>query len=326
MNNQAIIILGMHRSGTSATTGMLQCLGVTLGKKLYAGHANINAKGYFEHSDLADTNEEALLALNSAWDDILPKPTDWWHCKELDHYSQKIKRYLRKDFSHADVWAVKDPRVCRLLPWWINIMAAEGIEAKYLIVIRPPHEVYLSLKKRDDFSLEKSYLLWILHYLDAEYWTRGLPRTFVTFENLVNNTVAAFMNIEKTLDLHFPIPLNQASEGLSQFISKDLIHHRQHLSEGGEQSELIELGMALHSQLIAVANTQIEVNIERLDNIRLQINDIQHSFSPLLVDQLRDTYKIRSDLQLTMNKIFRSWSWAMGKPMRFFERGLGKDV
>ena len=327
LTNTSIIILGMHRSGTSATTGMLRCLGVTLGKKLYAAHANINAKGYFEHSDIADTNEEALLALNSAWDDMLPKPTDWWKCKELDHYAQKIKRYLLKDFSQATVWAVKDPRVCRLLPWWIDILAAEGIDARYLIVIRPPHEVYLSLKRRDGFSLEKSYLLWILHYIDAEYWTRGLPRAFVTFENLVNNPTAAFSNIEKSLDLRFPIPIAQASEGFSQFISKNLIHHREQLSDGGEQSKLIELAMTLHSQLIAAAaNNGFQVNFDRLDNIRLQINDIQHSFSPLLTEQLRDVYKIRSDLQLTMNKIFRSWSWVIGKPIRFLERTFGKDV
>ncbi|WP_174625868.1 hypothetical protein [Candidatus Methylobacter favarea] len=142
----------------------------------------------------------------------------------------------------------------------------------------------------------------------------------------MNNPVEAFMNIEKTLDLRFPVPLNQASDGLSQFISKDLIHHHQPLSDGCEQSEFIELGMTLHSQLIAAANSELQVNFERLDNIRLQINNIQHSFSSLLVNQLMDTYKIRGDLQLTMNKIFRSWSWALGKPMRFLERGLGKDV
>lgn len=71
MNNSSLIVLGIYRSGKSATTEMLRCLGVELGKKLYAGHAHINAKGYFEHSDIADKNDEALLALNSAWDDIL---------------------------------------------------------------------------------------------------------------------------------------------------------------------------------------------------------------------------------------------------------------
>lgn len=329
MNNKAIIILGMHRSGTSATTGMLDCLGVTLGKKLYAGHANINAKGYFEHSGIADNNEEALLAINSAWDDILPNDPDWWKRKELEHYAKKVEHYFQKDFSQATVWGVKDPRVCRLLPWWIDILNTYRINSKFLIVIRPPHEVYLSLKKRDGFSLEKSYLLWLLHYIDAEYWTRGLPRAFVTFESLVNDPVATFNKIEQMLDLRFPISPDQASNSLSQFISKDLIHHNhsEQLKENIERSKLIQLAGDLHTHLANMAaDSQFNPGFERLDAIRMQINDIQQSFAPLMIEQLRNVYKIRSDLQLTMNKIFRSWTWLIGKPVRFLERRLGRDV
>lgn len=328
MNGEAIIILGMHRSGTSATTGMLRCLGITLGKKLYAGHANINAKGYFEHRDIVDANEEALLALNSAWDDILPKQDNWWKNNKLGIYSNKIKHCLRKDFSHAALWAVKDPQLCRLMPWWLDILADEGIKTKYLIVVRPPHEVYLSLKRRDGFSLEKSYLLWILHYIDAEYWTRGLPRIFITFESLVNDPAATVAGIEKNLDLRFPIPINKNADDLLRFISKDLIHHRQQLSDNESQSKLVELARTLHNQLVSATseNSKHQLDFERLDHVRAQIDEIQQSFSTVLVEQLRDTYKIRSELQLTMNKIFRSWTWIMGKPVRFLERCLGRDV
>jgi hypothetical protein len=327
MNSQAIIVLGMHRSGTSASTGMLRCLGVMLGTQLYSGHAEINAKGYFEHSDITDTDEEALLALNSGWDDILPKPDNWWKEKKLEHYAQKIKYYLRKDFSNSLVWAIKDPRICRMLPWWLDILSDEGINAKFLIIIRPPHEVYLSLNRRDKFSLEKSYLLWILHYLDAEYWTRALPRTFVTFDSMVNDPIKAFVTIEKSLDLAFPTPLNQASACLSQFISKDLIHHRDQQFENDKNCQLVELGLEVYELLLAATtNSQFQPDFVRLDKIRLAVNEIQNSFSPLLVESLRDVYLIRSELQLTMNKIFRSKSWTLGKPVRFFERLLGRDI
>ena len=121
----ALIVVGMHRSGTSATTGALQCLGVQLGRKLYGGHAHINAKGYFEHSDIADTNDEALLALGSAWDDVLVKEDNWWRRDCLAKYTNRIRRYIRQDFAQSQLWAVKDPRVCRLLPWWLEFLAAE---------------------------------------------------------------------------------------------------------------------------------------------------------------------------------------------------------
>lgn len=317
----------MHRSGTSAATGMLPCLGVTLGNKLYSGHENINAKGYFEHSNITDTNDEALLALNSTWDDILPKQPEWWKVKELEHYTKKIKSYLRNDFSQSVVWAVKDPRICRLIPWWLDILADEGIEGKFLFIVRPPNEVYRSLKRRDGFSLEKSYLLWILHYLDAEYWTRGLSRAFVVFNDLINDPVTSFAKIEKNLDLHFPNAPSQVVESLKQFASKDLIHHREQLSEDEQQLNLIKLATVLHNQLLAASlDSDYRLDVRQLDDIRSQINEYQQSFPSLLVEQLKDTYKIRSDLQLTMNKILRSSSWIMGKPVRFLERRLGKDV
>ena len=63
LGKQVLVVIGMHRSGTSASTGALQCVGVELGGKLYSGHRDINAKGYFEHSDIADTNDEVILRL-----------------------------------------------------------------------------------------------------------------------------------------------------------------------------------------------------------------------------------------------------------------------
>jgi len=166
-----------------------------------------------------------------------------------------------------------------------------------------------------------------LHYLDAEYWTRGLPRTFTTFDNLINDPVNTFKTIEKNLDFVFPVPISQAGSSLSQFISKDLVHHRNEDADYLEQTELINLAMTLYRELIAaVSKTDSQTNITVIDNIRLRINAIQESFPPLLVEQLRSTYKIRSDSQLTLIKIFRSWSWIAGKPIRFIERLLGRDV
>ena len=326
--SQALIILGMHRSGTSATTGMLRCFGVELGNKLYKGHAEINAKGYFEHNDITDTNDEVLLSINSIWDDILIMPDEWWTNPKLEHYSKKISRYLKRDFSNSKMWAIKDPRVCRIIPWWIHILDNQKIDANYLIVVRPPDEVYLSLNRRDGFSLEKSYLLWLLHYLDAEYWTRDLNRTFVTFESLTKDPVSIFINIQSRLNLEFPVSPENARDCLTQFISKDLIHHNKAASSLDLTHPLTELAKSLYEELfMATLNHEYKLNTNLIDEIKQQVNSFQQSFSPLLVEQLKQNYKIRSDLQITMNKVFRSYSWLIGKPIRGLERlFFGKDV
>jgi hypothetical protein len=114
---------------------------------------------------------------------------------------------------------------------------------------------------------------------------------------------------------------------LSQFISKDLIHHRDQQSENDKKCQLVILGMEVYELLLAATiNPLFQPDFVRLDEIRLAVSEIQNTFSPLLVESLRDVYETRSELQLNMNRIFRSKSWVLGKPVRFLERLLGKDV
>ncbi len=324
MNSHALIVLGMHRSGTSATTGLLQALGVHLGKKLYAGHAHINPKGYFEHSNIADTNEAALLAINSAWDDFLPRPAQWQNTETLEQYAKKILRYLKQDFSNAPVWAIKDPRICRLLPWWLPILQKAGVNPKFLILLRHPDDVYLSLKRRDGFSLEKAHLLWLLHYLDAELWTRGLPRALIEFKTLASDPVSAFTAIEKALAFNFPVAPDTAKEALLAFLDHEFIHHQTKTLAGDNPAELPLLAAELYQQLNRISQNAADFN--KIDQIRSTVENWQRSFCPLLTEQLRTVYQSRSESQHTLNKVLRSQWWFLGKPVRFLERLFGQEV
>ena len=53
--HHAIIVLGMHRSGTSALTGVLNRVGVNLGDNLVAPEAD-NPAGYWENLDVNNAN------------------------------------------------------------------------------------------------------------------------------------------------------------------------------------------------------------------------------------------------------------------------------
>lgn len=322
----ALIIVGMHRSGTSATTGALQCLGVQLGRKLYGGHAHINAKGYFEHSDIADTNDEALLALGSAWDDVLVKEDGWWQRDCLARYAQRIRKYIRRDFADSPLWAVKDPRVCRLLPWWLQILATEGVEPCFLFVLRSPAEVFRSLHRRDGFSRDKAYLLWILHYLEAERWSRGRARAVIAFERFLDQPRAEFERVERELGLAFPLSPSAAASCLDQFISQDLRHHQESAGHDAE-SPILTLAHDLYTILMrATRESQAALAPEALDELQRRLDAIQKGFPQALTDHLRSISSARGNSLLTLNRLVRSWSWFTGKPVRFVERWFGRDV
>lgn len=322
----ALIVIGMHRSGTSATTGALQCLGVQLGKKLYAGHQNVNAKGYFEHSDIADTNEEALQAIGSSWDDLLLREENWWRQDCLKPYTKQIRQYIQRDFSSSLLWAIKDPRVSRLLPWWLDVLAAEQVSPHFLFVVRSPADVFRSLERRDGFSREKAYLLWTLHYLEAERWSRKFPRTFMEFDRFLEAPLDEFARVEKALDLVFPVPLSQARACMEQFLSRDMRHHQeadiQHAS-----TPILYLAHDLYKQMLHfVEKGNVAQDESSLDTLWQRMEAIQDGFPHPLVEHLRDITRTRGEIRLTLNRLVRSWSWYTGKPVRLLERWLGRNV
>ena len=318
---RALIIVGMHRSGTSATTGAMHCMGVQLGERLYAGHSDINAKGYFEHSDIADANDAALLSIGSSWDDILPMEDGWWKRKELLPHAEKMRQYIRRDFAQSPLWALKDPRVCRMLPWWLEIFSQENISPHFIFVVRTPDEVYRSLEKRDGFSREKSIMLWLLHYLEAERESRGYPRAFTLFDQFLENPAGELLKIERQLGVNYPVPVAAATECLDRFLSRDLRNHKgSDNKKSGTPTE--RLAYELESRLRkASQDAQIAT-----DDLWQQLEEIQARYPPLLVEHLRAIGKRRGETERYIHRVERSFSKYAGKPVRFVERLFGRDV
>ena len=323
---QALVIVGMHRSGTSASTGALSCLGVNLGPRLYRGHRGINDKGYFEHSDIADTNDEALFALGSSWDDILLRKESWWRESALLPYAEKIRKFIRRDFSHSDLWAVKDPRVCRLLPWWLEILSSEQIRPHFLFVIRSPEAVHRSLERRDGFSREKSYWLWTLHYLEAERASRACPRVFVDFDHFIDHPLESLQRIAGKTGLSYPIAVSEARPCLEKFLSRDLRHHKNDAEITGGEG-IVPVAHTLHRQLLNLTQDgSAQAPESMLDALWQNVISLQAEFPSLLIEQLKAVNQRRGGLQLFSIKAMRSWSWIIGKPFRYIERWFNQDV
>ena len=92
---------------------------------------------------------------------------------------ETLDAMVDRDFADAPLWALKDPRICRLLPLWQRLLERRGIEPAYLFSLRGPEEVARSLQARDGQSLHQARLLWAQHLVMAEAATRGSARTAV---------------------------------------------------------------------------------------------------------------------------------------------------
>ena len=262
-----ILILGMHRSGTSATSGCLSILGYQLGKRIVPpGKPNI--KGYFENNSINRFNEDLLDILNARWNDTMHLPDKWWKDDRLISYKIRLKEILYEEFGSADNFVIKDPRISVLLPIYSVVFQELNILTKVIINFRNPIEVALSLKKRDNLSLSKSLLLWMDATLKAEELTREIPRLFLHYNSLLANPFTSIQQINNKLELHQNIN-NEIKIKIESFVEAGLKHH--YSSSATENEEIPKLPFQLYELLKSInfQNTAHQ-NHDIFDKIRNQ--------------------------------------------------------
>lgn len=172
---QAILILGMHRSGTSALTGSFTLMGAT-GPKTPIGANDSNPKGHFESVLVARFNDRILHHLGSCWLDWRSLDLSVIADDVVDGWCSEAISLIAEEFDAADLIVLKDPRICRLVPLWLHFLEAAGYEVKIILPLRQPLDVALSLGARNRFSLDQGLILWLSHVLDAERDTRAFVR------------------------------------------------------------------------------------------------------------------------------------------------------
>lgn len=220
---QALLILGMHRSGTSALTGSLEILGSTSPATQIAGGAQ-NPRGFFESKPIARLNDALLQNFDKTWDDWRPLVTTPTRLKMMRAHEAPAQTLLAQEFGDAALISIKDPRVCRLLPFWFNVLEQQDIDPLIIFPLRHPEEVAQSLRKRNGFSREHGLILWLAHVLAAEQDTRGRTRCFTRFSQLLHNPVKLAQRMERELGMSFPNSPASCSAEFKKFLSVDLRH------------------------------------------------------------------------------------------------------
>jgi hypothetical protein len=225
-----IIVLGMHRSGTSMLAGMLDILGVYLGNEdnLMPADQDVNAKGFWEREDVVAIHEEVLATLGTNWQSVASLPSDWPNDPRLSTCKQRLLELVRSDFLSKPLWGMKDPRMCRLLPLWLDLFNALDVTPRFIHIVRHPTEVASSLAKRNGFSTDYALILWLRHVTDAISHSAGFRQCHVSYADLNKDWYAAAQKIAQELDVQWPASIDSDSvhQQMDAFISRDLWHHR----------------------------------------------------------------------------------------------------
>src|SRR5262249_38177702 len=149
--------------GTSMVAASLKWLGVSSGHNLM-GPAPDNPRGFFEDIDFLNLNEAVLRATFSRWDSLEIRPLN----RSAEALREPAAKLLRSRLERWPLFGLKDPRFCRLLPFWRPVFEEVGCEVSCVYAMRHPDAVAQSLAKRNGFTREKGLYLW-LRYVVASF-------------------------------------------------------------------------------------------------------------------------------------------------------------
>lgn len=221
-----IVVLGMHRSGTSALAGVLNILGADVPKKLMDPNPD-NPKGYFESSAIYDLHRDLLKSAGARWDDWLPITPKWFTSSTAETFRAQASQTLTHEYGASRLFVLKDPRICRLVPFWQATLEDLGVTPRFLLTLRHPLEVASSLQRRDKFDQSLGLLIWLRHALQAEADTRGQRRCFTSYSELLGNWGHVAEKVQDQLGVTLPrMSLNVVPE-VDDFLSTPLRKFRE---------------------------------------------------------------------------------------------------
>lgn len=246
-----ILVLGMHRSGTSVLARLLNMIGLYFAPEGVSTGANQeNPKGFWERRDVRQANDRLLHAAGADWDMVGSFSIDKIPAEELEQAEREMRSVVLELDAHRP-WFIKEPRLCLLFPVWRPLL-----EMPVCIHIhRHPLEVALSLRERNGFSIPLGLALWERYNLAAFAASAGTPRILVQHAALLRSPAEALQSIAEQLVKFGVRGLRQPAEAeINAFIQPSLHHHRAGGSSGAQDyllknhrklAKLIESGTIL---------------------------------------------------------------------------------
>lgn len=312
---QALLVIGMHRSGTSALTRVLNLHGAFLGADLLES-AFDNEAGFWENRHVVDFHERLLAALGSSWDDPRPLRQGWLDEAVASGWKDELESLLRTQFEGAALWAVKDPRLCRLLPLWLKVLALLEVEPKLVFASRHPGEVVGSLIRRNGLSGGAASLLWLRHLSEPMQATYGVARCMVGYDELLTDWRPVMARVARELDLAWPVAIADCSDEVDAHLRRDLRHQHAATTQSLLPMPWRESLLGVHETTLAVARGDIG-----WDNLVSELQAAMTAFAfiePVMPDVLPASLQTRSASRLAEAE--QAWTAYQAEAERLFKQ------
>jgi hypothetical protein len=224
-----------------------------------------------------------LLAAGTSWKDWRPFKAQWYETAIAADFRDRAGALLDAEFPEATPIVLKDPRICRIAPFWFSVLEQKNIRPYVLIPFRSPLEVALSLRKLYGSSLNTGLLMWLRHNLDAEFFSRSYPRAFIHWPDLNENWKGTIAIAAERLGQPWPHFSNSAIADVDAFLSNRLWHNRIPISELDNHLEMHEWLLGVYEAYRELARDPASTSaLAALDEIQSQFGQATRLFSRTL--------------------------------------------
>ena len=190
-----VLVMGMHRSGTSAVARALLDGGLAGGDEDgFERAAPANPTGFAERRDVRLYNESLLQMLGWRWDAPAADPPS--QLRVPTGVIDEGRHLLSQVASTGRPWLLKDPRLSILLPAWRAITLDRFVA---VVTYREPEEVAWSLRVRDGMQIETALALWAAYYRHLSAGARGLQVVVVSYPALLADPQQTVEKLVETL-------------------------------------------------------------------------------------------------------------------------------
>jgi|GEM_PF-6365731 len=197
---KTIVVLGMHRSGTSMLGSILHNMGVKMGSsKDVEKNEFDNILGFFENYEVAIHNDELLDLMGGAWDKSPQKDLAELDKDKLNELKRQAKDILDKLYKQGNVVGIKEPRMSILLDYWEEFLQ----NPQYIFIFRNPLDVAKSLEKRNGFEIDKGLSLWTEYNERTLKFLKDKEYLMLRYEDLLSDPATFTAEIFKFLQMEF---------------------------------------------------------------------------------------------------------------------------
>jgi len=181
----AVPVVGMHRSGTSLVSQMLEAGGICFGpSEELAGPNSDNPHGFWEHYGLRKINEELLERLGGTWRNPPQGEALDFSDSEWDDLRSRAQDLLVHLSKSSPCWGWKDPRTSLLLAFWLPLLPRAP---RPFLCLRHPADVASSLASRNKISPGLAGYLWQEYLAAACAGLQEFCPLVLSYENILRD-------------------------------------------------------------------------------------------------------------------------------------------